>query len=81
MNNYNEKHYITIYIDELFEKELYLNTNILTIIEDDFQKFIKQFDLTHAFLGLTRKHPDELDKVDEQLRQEYLKNKEWGKID
>ncbi|TNB58468.1 hypothetical protein [Campylobacter helveticus] len=63
MNNYNEKHYITIYIDELFEKELYLNTNILTIIEDDFQKFIKQFDLTHAFLGLTKdKSPDELEK-------------------
>ncbi|MFY4691537.1 hypothetical protein ACOTVD_10965 [Campylobacter jejuni] len=39
-------------------------------------------DATHAFLGLTKdKSPDELDKVDEQLRQEYLKNKEWDKID
>ncbi len=39
-------------------------------------------DITHAFLGLNKdKSPDELDKVDDQLRQEYLKNKEWGKID
>ncbi|EHD9160527.1 hypothetical protein JOU82_001965, partial [Campylobacter jejuni] len=37
---------------------------------------------THAFLGLTKdKSPDELDKIDETLRQEYLKNKEWDKID
>ncbi|EIY4412936.1 hypothetical protein MMX72_001824, partial [Campylobacter jejuni] len=27
------------------------------------------------------KSPDELDKADETLRQEYLKNKEWDKID
>ncbi|EJI1871795.1 TPA: hypothetical protein ACYKJR_001747 [Campylobacter jejuni] len=43
---------------------------------------IKQIDFTHAFLGLTKgKSPDKLDKVDETLRQEYLKNKEWDKID
>ncbi|MFV0948303.1 hypothetical protein [Campylobacter jejuni] len=31
---------------------------------------IKQIDFTHAFLGLTKgKSPDELDKVDETLRQ------------
>ncbi|HEF3619869.1 TPA: hypothetical protein R8I24_001773 [Campylobacter jejuni] len=43
---------------------------------------IKQIDFTHAFLGLTKgKSPDELDKADETLRQEYLKNKEWDKID
>ncbi|HEB7545956.1 TPA: hypothetical protein RZH57_001628, partial [Campylobacter coli] len=34
-------------------------------------------DATHAFLGLTKdKSPDELDKIDKELRQEYLKNKE-----
>ncbi|UWN21236.1 hypothetical protein AEI18_03945 [Campylobacter jejuni] len=39
---------------------------------------IKQIDFTHAFLGLTKgKSPDELDKADETLRQEYLKNKEF----
>ncbi|WP_144667675.1 hypothetical protein [Campylobacter jejuni] len=39
-------------------------------------------DATHAFLGLTKgKSLDELDKIDEELRQEYLKNKEWDKID
>ncbi|HBK2064806.1 hypothetical protein ACOTVD_10820 [Campylobacter jejuni] len=42
---------------------------------------IKQIDFTHAFLGLTKgKSPDELDKVDETLRQEYLKNKEFKLI-
>ncbi|HEB9420412.1 TPA: hypothetical protein RZK52_001623 [Campylobacter coli] len=30
----------------------------------------------HVFLGLTKgKSPDELDKIDEELRREYLKNK------
>ncbi|XAK33256.1 hypothetical protein AAID92_02855 [Campylobacter coli] len=38
-------------------------------------------DATHAFLGLTKgKSPDELDKIDEELRQEYLKNKEFKLI-
>ncbi|HEB7544339.1 TPA: hypothetical protein RZH69_001848 [Campylobacter coli] len=38
-------------------------------------------DATHAFLGLTKgKNPDELDKIDEELRQEYLKNKEFKLI-
>ncbi|EPC9569579.1 hypothetical protein ACR3T8_001774 [Campylobacter jejuni] len=42
---------------------------------------IKQIDFTHAFLGLTKgKSPDELDKADETLRQEYLKNKEFKLI-
>ncbi|HDZ4962936.1 TPA: hypothetical protein RTH17_001825 [Campylobacter jejuni] len=36
---------------------------------------------TYAFLGLTKdKSPDELDKIDETLRQEYLKNKEFKLI-
>ncbi|WP_257933393.1 hypothetical protein UPTC17655_0878 [Campylobacter lari] len=40
------------------------------------------WNIPHVFLGLTKdKSPDELDKIDEQLRQEYLKNKEWNKID
>ncbi|HEB9345205.1 TPA: hypothetical protein RZK20_001764 [Campylobacter coli] len=38
-------------------------------------------DFTHAFLGLTKdKSPDELDKIDKELRQEYLKNKEFKLI-
>ncbi|EEO7795686.1 hypothetical protein MQA97_001952 [Campylobacter coli] len=42
---------------------------------------IKQIDFTRAFLGLTKgKSPDELDKADETLRQEYLKNKEFKLI-
>ncbi|WP_186820849.1 hypothetical protein [Campylobacter sp. BCW_6463] len=42
---------------------------------------IKQIDFTHAFLELTKgKSPDELDKADETLRQEYLKNKEFKLI-
>ncbi|WP_257906869.1 hypothetical protein UPTC15744_00922 [Campylobacter lari] len=40
------------------------------------------WNIPHVFLGLTKdKSPDELDKIDEQLRQEYLKNKEWNKIE
>ncbi|QOR04156.1 hypothetical protein [Campylobacter cuniculorum] len=40
------------------------------------------WNIPHAFLGLTKgKSPDELDKIDETLKQEYLKNKEWDKID
>ncbi|HFP7759760.1 TPA: hypothetical protein ACHDWC_001826, partial [Campylobacter jejuni] len=65
------KYYATIYIDEFLEYEILVslyNGNGL--------------DFTHAFLGLTKdKSPDELDKADETLRQEYLKNKEWDKID
>ncbi len=38
-------------------------------------------DATHAFLGLTKgKSLDELDKIDKELRQEYLKNKEFKLI-
>lgn len=40
------KYFVTIYIDKLVEKELFL-----------------RLDFTHAFLGLTRKHPDELDEL------------------
>ena len=68
------KYYVTIYIDQLFGE-----------ITKDFEVLKLNFldlDLTHAFLGLTKgKSPNELDKTDEQLRQEYLKNKEWDKID
>ncbi|MFY4766979.1 hypothetical protein ACOTVC_09005, partial [Campylobacter sp. GB48] len=40
------------------------------------------WNIPHAFLEFTKdKSPDELDKIDETLRQEYLKNKEWNKID
>ncbi|MGM8975273.1 hypothetical protein ACTFDJ_06055 [Campylobacter jejuni] len=38
-------------------------------------------DATHAFLGFTKdKSPDELDKVDEESKQEYLKSKEFRLI-
>ncbi|EKJ9016597.1 hypothetical protein [Campylobacter coli] len=64
------KYYATIYIDEFLEYEILVslyNGNGL--------------DFTHAFLGLTKgKSPDELDKIDETLRQEYLKNKEFKLI-
>ncbi|BEK13339.1 hypothetical protein JSW74_001848 [Campylobacter jejuni] len=64
------KYYATIYIDEFLEYEILVslyNGNGL--------------DFTHAFLGLTKgKNPDELDKADETLRQEYLKNKEFKLI-
>ncbi|HEB9432677.1 TPA: hypothetical protein RZK50_001905 [Campylobacter coli] len=39
------------------------------------------WNIPHAFLGLIKnKSPDELDKIDEELRQEYLKNKEFKLI-
>ena len=61
------KYYVTIYIDELLEFQT---------IKDLWN--MKGSDLTHAFLGLTKgKSPDELDKIDETLRQEKLKNKEF----
>lgn len=37
--------------------------------------------IPHAFLGLTRKHPDDLDKQDEQTRKEKLKNADWKDFD
>ena len=46
------KYYVTIYIDQLFGE-----------ITKDFQILKLNFsdlDFTQAFLGLTRKHPDEL---------------------
>ncbi|EKI2649145.1 hypothetical protein ACPWWA_001200 [Campylobacter coli] len=49
----------------------------LYYIKAKFSQISKQIDFTHAFLGLTKdKSPDELDKIDKELRQEYLKNKE-----
>ncbi|EOV5462951.1 hypothetical protein ACOQXD_001882 [Campylobacter jejuni] len=67
------KYYVTIYIDKLFGE---ITRSI------DIKNPSTYFeDFTHAFLGLTKdKSPDELDKVDEQLRQEYLKNKEFKLI-
>ncbi|XUP61890.1 hypothetical protein UXU46_00205 (plasmid) [Campylobacter jejuni] len=66
------KYYVTIYIDPLVE----------CFLDFKNQCYWQREDFTHAFLGLTKgKSPDELDKADETLRQEYLKNKEWDKID
>ena len=36
---------------------------------------------THAFLGLTHTHPDELDKIDSQTRMQKLKNADWKDFD
>ncbi|XAK45584.1 hypothetical protein AAID97_03405 [Campylobacter coli] len=66
------KYYATIYIDPLVE----------CFLDFKNQCYWQREDFTHAFLGLTKdKSPDELDKIDKELRQEYLKNKEWDKID
>ncbi len=66
------KYYATIYIDPLVE----------CFLDFKNQCYWQREDFTHAFLGLTKdKNPDELDKIDEELKQEYLKNKEWDKID
>lgn len=58
------KYYVTIYIDEFFEKELYKNVDFSLVIELEFSKLMKQIDFTHAFLGLTKdKTPDELEAL------------------
>lgn len=41
----------------------------------DFEGF------THAFLGLTHTHPDELDKIDNETRMQKLKNADWKDFD
>ena len=64
------KYYVTIYIDQLFG-EITKDFEVLKLNFSDF-------DLTHAFLGLTKgKSPNELDEQDKELIQEYLKNKEF----
>ncbi|BDB64012.1 hypothetical protein T36_0459 [Helicobacter cinaedi] len=40
-----------------------------------------KLDVTHAFLGLSHIHPDELDKQDEQTRKEKLKKADWKDFD
>ena len=46
-----------------------------------FEKDLLKLDVTHAFLGLTYTHPDELDKQDKKIRQEKLKNADWKDFD
>ena len=36
---------------------------------------------THAFLGLTHTHPDELDKIDNEIKMQKVKNADWKDID
>ncbi|MCX2683861.1 hypothetical protein OQH60_08325 [Campylobacter sp. MIT 21-1685] len=36
---------------------------------------------THAFLGLSHTHPDDLDKQDKQIREEKLKKADWKDFD
>ncbi|MGM8975275.1 hypothetical protein ACTFDJ_06065 [Campylobacter jejuni] len=60
------KYFVTIYIDKLFG-EITRNFNI------NKPSTYFDFDFTHAFLGLTKdKSPDELDKIDEELRQRKI---------
>ncbi|RDU58713.1 hypothetical protein CQA44_12250, partial [Helicobacter sp. MIT 14-3879] len=67
------KYYVTIYIDQLIG-EITRNFKIL-------KPKISDLDFTHAFLGLTHTHPDILDKIDKELRDEKLKNKDWKDFD
>ena len=46
-----------------------------------FEKELLKLDATHAFLGLTHTHPDELDKIDSQTRMQKLKNADWKDFD
>ena len=46
-----------------------------------FEKDLLKLDVTHAFLGLTHIHPDKLDEIDRQTKQEKLKNADWKDID
>ena len=46
-----------------------------------FEKDLLKLDATHAFLGLTHTHPDELDKIDSQTRMQKLKNADWKDFD
>ena len=45
-----------------------------------FEKDLLKLDVTHAFLGLSHIHPDELDKQDEQTRKEKLNRIFWTYI-
>ncbi|HEB9311520.1 TPA: hypothetical protein RZK28_000952 [Campylobacter coli] len=71
------KYYVTIYIDELLENEMLKHVDFSLLFKAKFSQISKQIDFTHAFLGLTKdKSPDELDKIDKELKQKFLKNKE-----
>ena len=72
------KYYATIYVDELLEDEMLKHVDFSLLFKAKFSQISKQIDFTHAFLGLTKgKSPDELDEQDKELKQEYLKNKEF----
>lgn len=76
------KYYVTLYIDPLFEQEMFKNVVFSLIFKREFSNLAKQIDFTHAFLGLTKdKSPDELDKIDSQARMQKLKNADWKDID
>ncbi|WP_034569401.1 hypothetical protein [Helicobacter saguini] len=55
---------------------LYINP--MSIINFNSGEFIN---IPHVFLGLSHKHPNELDKLDKQKNKEVLKSKQWDKID
>lgn len=46
-----------------------------------FEKELLKLDATHAFLGLTHTHPDELDKIDNEIKMQKVKNADWKDID
>lgn len=68
------KHYVTIYIDPLFG-EITRNVDIKN------PSTYLNLDFTHAFLGLTHTHPDELDKIDNEIKMQKVKNADWKDID
>ena len=66
------QYFVTIYIDPLIECFM------------DFKEkcFVNIEDATHAFLGLTKdKSPDELDKIDNEIKMQKLNNADWKDID
>lgn len=68
------KHYVTIYIDPLFG-EITRNVDIKN------PSTYLNLDFTHTFLGFTHTHPDELDKIDNEIKMQKVKNADWKDFD
>lgn len=69
------KHYVTLYIDPLFGE-------ITRSVDIKNPSTYLNLDATHAFLGLTKdKSPDELDKIDNEIKMQKLNNADWKDID
>ena len=69
------KHYVTLYIDPLFGE-------ITRSVDIKNPSTYLNLDATHAFLGLTKdKSPDELDKIDNEIKMQKLNNADWKDCD